>query len=162
MRRLMSVVPPMVKWLYNGVELPALPDFDRAKYPYIIIAKHKVSKIYSICAFAKESYFYSKYGTLYFGGSPDYPVGSVACFSAYCYANYNYWSDHKTWTNENIDIDNSTHELIWTNFDLEYDGTLYMEASEPVTDTTSPVPPPDPLSLLLGWRVGRAVRNMRN
>ena len=102
---------------YNGTILPALPEWDKEKYPYATLYE---GGLYI---------FGSALCTLVVGEKPcgyDYaPYGSYECFY---YDSAGGWGEFRVcYGISNI------HQPIWVNYDL-YDnsGELYMGASEPI------------------------------
>ena len=112
---------------YNGYKLPMLPEWDIEKYPYAVIYPYG-SKVYRLRLLGKDSYYHYSADTLCFGSTEDNPAGWIG---------YNYTSGSGTWGSIVSGSYNSiptsgSYKPIWTNFDLEYDGTLYKAASDPV------------------------------
>lgn len=129
-----------VAYLYNGVELPKLPEWDKEKYPYAAIIFHTDSKSYLLTAsqyrmFPEKS---STYGTVIsFSYSNKNRIQSVLNFGE------DSWGEVKEYsTNSNIPIDaDYGYQLIWSNCDLlNDDGTVYFSGSG-TNDTEAPVPP---------------------
>jgi hypothetical protein len=115
-RRAVEKVP--VAYLYNGVRLPALPEWDRSVYPYAMIEKYTVfmSSAYILRVFAEYDDS---------GAEISY---SNAMWSQADLVNsaWGEWTAHDGGTKKRSAI-------IWSNFDiLNEDGTVYMPKSEPV------------------------------
>lgn len=127
-----------MKYLYNGVELPALPDWDKEKYPYAMLL-----------------------GTGFLWVSTDIPYvlyGSVRCYCDYeVYVvqdgSFVYKSSGST---INVGI-----TPFWSSVDIYYEnsledvgGTLFLAASEPVPVT-------DHNARIMGWIVGKRLAAQR-
>lgn len=144
----------MGNYLYNGVELPALPEWDKEKYPCAAISVH----------WASDNAY-----TLYMSSTP--PVirsdsGGLIGFDIkgpYCYTLIDLDIQSDWPAIRELDGDESTISLgfIWTNTDIHYkdNGTLYLAASDPIPVTTPE--PLDPASMLMGWLVGRRIASQR-
>lgn len=113
-----------VAYLYNGVRLPALPEWDKAKYPYVYISN----------GFSGIGRNYVCFQNIEYGKTDDgsrcivVPVGTGM---SGLYSN-DQWKEPTVTTEEKrIAIPNST--MLWANFDvLDEDGTVCLAASEPV------------------------------
>lgn len=117
---------PVPLYSYNGVELPELPEWDNTKFPKCTIDYFPVLRKYYFRAFAPDAYYFYSNGKLYFGS--NYSSGVLVQSSiASIVGNYGAWSELK----ENDIGNTSVTETFWANFDMEYEGTLYMAASEP-------------------------------
>ena len=148
-----------MNYLYNGVEFPALPEWDKTVRPYAVIR-----------AFAHYYFLYLSKSKPYHttnmanANGAEYIVigpGDDDDILRYGYNDSMYGNQWKYICEDNGEFF-APEYLTWTNTDIyTEDGTLYLAASEPVPVSTIPLPPPDPLSMLLGWRVGSAVRSMR-
>ena len=150
-----------MNYLYNGVELPALPEWDKTVYPNLIIYYDNGANQYRIVAtdvpmvYGYESSIgkYSVHG--------HYNSGK----KSWMRAEYNdgEWTEFVTITNSSATtLVYCDGDAVWTNHDIlnENDDTIYLAASDPIPVTTAPSV--DPLSLLMGWRMGNAVRNMQS
>lgn len=143
-----------MNYLYNGVELPALPDWDRDKYPYAVI-------------FMGDSGSPS----LYASSIPQYltatDIGISQSFkeqgemlSFYGFGGY-IWEYSIRLSVSNGVYQNMVGGMkgIWANYDVYTpDGTLYLAASEPIPILA---PTLDPLSMWLGWKAGNWVARQR-
>jgi hypothetical protein len=145
----------MANYLYNGVVLPALPEWDKTVYPYAIIHKRgtETAPEYTFAAFTKRVYPVSSgnvvtrdnsaFGRTYW----EYDGESNEWVFAYAYAE----SDSNYFR---------AKDVVWTNTDLYslYYGEeiLYLAASEPV-----PVTETDHNALTQGWIVGKRLAAMR-
>lgn len=120
-------------YLYNGVRLPELPEWDREKYPYALIGAYPNEDGYGISGnlylTSKVEFGYNKYNvwsiaTEYifpFDANSDYPTE---------------WQPGREYSGSP-----GVNVIDWANFDLlDEDGSVYLAASEPV-----PVDPDEPL-----------------
>lgn len=106
----------MPRYLYNGIELPQLPEWDKTAYPYAFMYKI-IGTHYGFVVSDTTTYY--KEGSVYVGNTmacavtPDSFVSPTADNELTGFEKYGsvFWSNH--------DILNS-------------DGTLYLAASEPV------------------------------
>lgn len=118
----------MANYLYNGVELPELPKWDKKQYPYALI--DNPSHILIIGESVKYTNTSSGY-TVYFSGD---------CL--------NYMLDEAgdKWIirpGDGTVLGNAIKNIIWSNTDiLNEDGSVYLSASEPVP-TYVIIPAPD-------------------
>lgn len=157
-----------MNYLYNGVELPALPEWDRVAYPYAIMVwggtggnrlshcllwafsnphhlthYNSIQNKYSIWISEDEKCLYSqaKYN------SKDGIYEPFPAMVEYPNETYPY--------NEN----GLTSKPDWANYDvLDNKGTLYLAASDPIPILA---PALDPLSLFMGWKAGNWVARQR-
>lgn len=122
---------PPIAYIFNGVELPPLPKWDREKYPYAQIQYDNIIQAYEFTALSADAYYFYSSDMLLFGGeSADNPVEGVVC---HCYKPYDTWDELKVWDNCSVAINKLPWgKLIWQNFDAEYEGVRYMEASDPI------------------------------
>lgn len=114
-------------YLYNGIRLPALPEWDRGVYPYAVLQwREEVAGSQSV-----ET-------RLFVSTEPPYkgslfciiPVGSSGV--VYKLNEKNEWYAHTSWT-PNLDMSGSLVVPHWSNYDmLKSDGTVYLAASDPV------------------------------
>lgn len=102
-----------IAYLYNGVQLPPLPEWDRDMYPY---------------AFMHKALHYQ----LWVGEEITYNGANIGIAGAYLH----YYSDNAEW----IELSGGTDVMIcgiqdveWANFDvLNSDGSVYLSASDPI------------------------------
>ena len=125
-----------VAYLYNGVRLPTLPEWDKAKYPYAFILKDNDSQTeFELYCLAAEA----TYGraSLYMGGegadfgSPKLRFG---------YTDDGVWSGLHDAT-PNAILGGLYRTIVWSNYDVYYGdmssngsltGSLYCAASDPI------------------------------
>ena len=131
-------------YLYNGVKLPKLPEWDETVYPYAFIIRT---------------------GSIYKLGIRKIPPhvstsddGSIRVNITDIQTQIKYELSGDAWvTTEYI---TGLGDIIWSNTDVENntDGSVYLAASEPipVSDRT-----PDPTFMLMGWLTGRRIAGQR-
>lgn len=117
-------------YLYNGIRLPALPEWDRGVYPYAVIWSQLNG--YHLTCLPADAYYEehsSVEGLLYF-------KADTVC---HCKTNEDLteWGEWEEVADDTayaiIDYPNEhMFACVWTNFNAEYDGTTYMTASEPI------------------------------
>lgn len=149
-----------MNYIYNGVELPALPGYDTAAYPYAVIAQG------------------GSITTLYVSSKPLYYLWPIDVAYGYCsidpFDRGSTSLKNGSWEEFTFDAVTSATETesgtecywcfgilkgIWANHDiLKEDGTVYLAASEPIPVSTWK---PDPISMVLGWLVGRRLAGQR-
>ena len=142
-----------MNYLYNGKELPALPEWDKETCPYAII-------ITGIIVGATDLYCSSEpYIAEVVDGYNQITTERVNLLH-YRYRTEEYVSGASDgW--EQVATSITIHPApLWTNTDIFYeDGTLYLAASDPVPVTTAA--PIDPTSFMQGWLVVRRIAAMR-
>lgn len=122
----------MANYLYNGIELPALPTWDSATYPAAVVARCLSDEAISI---------YGGEYALVFGTRPQWNNGNLDMYGFHklYYASgdewvYQFGSD----TSDVLDIAVADFiEVVWTNTDIyTEDGTsVYLAASEPTIES---------------------------
>ena len=128
-------------YLYNGIRLPALPEWDREKYPYAVI--HEVAPYgYDAYALTKQSYLLREMSNgnewLWLNGTSPY---LRTIYDPNKDFGWNDLSGTEGWR----EIDSSlsvavgykgeaTKPFVWSNHDvLENDGTIYFaKCDEPI------------------------------
>lgn len=135
----------MANFLYNGVELPPLPEWDKAKYPYAAIANltDRVSGLYFLELSSKAAY--RDYGDV---GTDDayLPQDSDRATYAYVIGEDNAWefvhaADAPLFGRYRVD------SPVWASYDiLNPDGSVFLAASNPIN-----------LESKLSIQVGRAL-----
>lgn len=120
----------MANYLYNGVELPALPEWDKEKYPYALLGNHTwlndKMRAQLVCYSEKAETGYNDDGDIAYwvvinGTRIEfyivYPINTIP-------------SD---WGNPTEYTGSANRSGIWSNTDIYLDdGTLYLAASDPV------------------------------
>lgn len=114
-------------YLYNGVKLPALPEWDREMYPYAVLFQVGITKQYALY-FAKDEFYRnteSKYTII--------PAGVGYVLYRYASGDALEWSFNEEKTDGasgDLDLLASSH---WANYDFKNDdGTVYVPASNPI------------------------------
>lgn len=139
----------MAKYFYNEIELPALPEWDKDKYPYVFIEFNPfiVNNGYHLYCLPSKPTNY-----------PSEP--SLQC--AYPNAIYDpieetdEWYFRGEWT-EGTAFLKSISRIKWANFDIyNNDGSLYLAASEPVPVGGEPEP------TQLAWKKHDGYENQGN
>lgn len=144
----------MSNYLYNGVELPALPNWDKALYPYVYISNGFSGIGRKFVCFQNIEYGVNDSGYYCL----VIPAGTGM---SGLYSDGQWKTPTVTTTDTRITIPNDA--FVWANFDvLNEDGSVYLAASEPVP-ILAPILAPtlDPLSLWLGWEAGNWVARQR-
>lgn len=148
----------MANYLYNGVELPALPNWDKTAYPYAAMHSDLLRQTYYLRCFdapytvradsAVLMPFNIAEGTkyLYFSCKPSDTFawkdqGEQTADTQVSFNKYDAWSNY---------------DVIDEGGDFYEDGTIVCAASDPV-----PVNPIDKASFFQGWLVGRRLAGMR-
>ena len=128
-------------FLYNGVKLPALPEWDKTVYPYAfiyIVTLDGTTGVYTLVASSSSVMGYDGNGII----CPAATVGQRYTVSE------DSWAAAADSDDFYIKRDNLIY-TVWANFDvLNSDGSVYVAASEPV-----PVAGKFPLREWVGWRV---------
>ena len=127
-----------VAYLYNGVRLPKLPEWDKAKYPYAVLAYGTGESVpYWVYFCEKQPYINSDDEIVInekTGGTLVSPTGTSAIYYRY----YNLedtvgWEDNSTPASLLSPITLEKTNVFWCSADiLNTDGTVFLAASEPV------------------------------
>ena len=155
------------KMLYNGVELPDInsvytPEI-KAEYPYAFIKIPSNGRIL-LCVFGAEAHYFeytrpSSEVRLLFGSPPSWDDGFVddgikvpmQQYECAEYSNYQWTLAYQS-SDGYVDITPPTSTPHWSNFDIEYNGSVYLAASDPV---------PVEDAFTKGYHVGAALRRKR-
>lgn len=111
----------MSNYLYNGIELPALPEWDKETYPYSVIVHGMLHELHV----SKEPFTcgtFPGYGLLIV-----LPAGHIKSIVDLSNA---VWGSFTT-----INYENQTSAVaVWSNHDIinTDDGSVYLKASDPV------------------------------
>lgn len=128
-------------FLYNGVELPALPEWDKTVYPYAfiyIVTLDGTTGVYTLVVSSSSVMGYDGNGII----CPSATVGQRYTVSE------DSWAAASASDDFYIKRDNLIY-TVWANFDvLNSDGSVYVAASEPV-----PVAGKFPLREWVGWLI---------
>lgn len=158
-----------MKFLYNGIALPPLPEWDKAAYPYVYM-------VYNPDAISQYNYF------LYcFEQRPEwkesYGLWRVRVKCGYSTTRHtgeatDNWTDIEAYPPTSTV--HSEDEVVWTNFDIlnAEDGSVFYAASCPIdveTDKeihdyclhTVPVPQLNPAALMQGFATMLPLRRNR-
>ena len=132
-----------MNFLYNSVELPALPKFDD---PYAFIGGAPIGG-YTL--------YVTKTPTYYKGGY----ISPAPALAFRCNPPFTEWKE----ATEKTEDTNSGVFGVWANHDVVYTSdtgaeTLYLAASDPVPVSTHT---PNPSAMLMGFQLGAAIRRMR-
>lgn len=123
----------MANYLYNGIELPELPEWDKASYPYAMITEGTVlnyGKYFLYCAVNPIIESLNGYGeaTGYVKINGNYLRTGATAEGA------DSWGEFTEVTSTDKLLTNTPP--LWTNTDIYYrDGSLYLAASDPVPVT---------------------------
>lgn len=142
-----------MNYLYNGVELPALPEWDKTLYPYAVIG----ATANGGAAEGGTNWLYVCSMRPYQNSSGKVVLGNAdaQCRHAHYYGN-GISTDWGTLQNSGIRTVTSEYN-VWTNTDiLHEDGSVYLAASEPV-----PVLSIDYTAMIQGWIVGKRLAAQR-
>lgn len=149
----------MANYLYNGVQLPALPEWDKEAYPYaeMYAVSGALSAIMSVLKVTdRPADCYALGDNDYGNYEPSYHVGTN-------YISYKIDKTSNTWVvkaSGQIEAATSGVNANWANYDLfNEDGTLYLAASEPVPVTTPNAAYAK--ALLMGYRTGCSIHGQR-
>lgn len=118
-----------VAYLYNGVRLLKLPEWDKVAYPYAVIDQSTLSGIYRLHLFEHLPFAIKTDSGRYKYGAMD---GSTYVYMGTCASS---WTDG--WLTDGAyyeDVDGiSTKNILWTSFNLLYaDGSVCLAASDPI------------------------------
>lgn len=138
--------PEPVAYLYNGVRLPKLPEWNKSKYPYVVINKDRVAiKFYYSLYLCSDMPFR-------LNGLEFYDIKLPTIRYKQVEADAKTWGNPELLTEEdgrgpyndegNTDVNGRYWYLcsdpIWSNFDFYYtkyeghEGELYLAASDPI------------------------------
>lgn len=138
-----------MNYLYNGVALPALPEWDKAVFPYAVIENNSdnvilyLSKVCPSAGFLDDGINTAIHAYGEYGDVQTYGVKDGLWVAEFTVA-YMYFYDET---------------LLWTNTDiLHEDNTVFFAASDPIPVVTPEI---DPTSMLQGWIVGRRIAAQR-
>lgn len=122
-----STIEP-IAYSYNGVELPALPEWDKETYPYAYIGG--TISIYD---------FSSKWYYLYLTDKPFAINSGLVNNGAMNYLSYVCKTEATdlVWSfvseNENKTVNANKSPAVWANYDIQNtDGSVFLPASDPV------------------------------
>lgn len=134
----------MANYLYNGIELPALPNID---LPYAVIGYGAVGVYNLYCSSTPFAAYVRNEATGAMGISNS--GTEMVHYQCDTVRGSGKWTEQQPITANLAGAD-------WTNTDiLNPDGSLYLAASDPI-------PVYDPTALLQGYLVGCRIRAQRN
>lgn len=119
----------MANYLYNGIVLPELPEWDRESYPYCFIREVNASNatIYRLYAFASTDDFCVDDLV----GGVAFKDGVACLYSAINVDGTNVWSEPTERTD--IGYIGVYLVIVWTNTPIpDENGSVYLAASEPI------------------------------
>lgn len=124
----------MDKYLYNDIQLPALPEWDKIAYPYAVMGYYSDTRVRVVMC--KYPYHMIWQGTKEVAEPNDISGTGIA---------YYYNLGDTDWTYNGVTVlpaDAQVSRVFWTNHDLYYAddysideslaGTLYLAASDPI------------------------------
>ena len=157
-----------MKFLYNGIALPPLPEWDKAAYPYAVMqyVPDSVNQYHHfVYCCEQRPEWKSSYGAWAVRVKGGY------LSTKYTEEDTDNWTDFEAYTNPSAI---SEDRVWWTNFDVlnAEDGSVYFAASYPIDAETGeeitiyepnhvPVPQLNPAALMQGYMVGQAIRRAR-
>lgn len=115
----------MAKYLYNGIELPTLPEWDKSIYPYAVI-------------YSEDNVNYWLYIFSEYNGVADYTsIDAGYSFNIQLPSKWakftnsgDTWSEFTDSTNARM-IGGVKNCFIWTSVDIYYGDTIVYQATEP-------------------------------
>lgn len=110
-----------VAYLYNGVRLPKLPEWDRAVYPYAVMIYRCVPQLYELRCLSADAYYGENFFKASNGILSQCKDGVWGAFGTLEGESYAY-----------VPLTSSIDTLVWANFTMENNGTTYLIASEPI------------------------------
>ena len=150
-----------MKYSYNGVVLPELPEWDRETYPYVHITDFSANSFqYDAAAYmtSEPMVRYTDNGMLCADGRISFKrIGFRRNRS-----NENEWVSYAGFTQD--DATSCNNKADWANYDIpNSDGTPYLSASYPIDTETgkevtiydpNPIPVLNPTAILMGYSMG--------
>lgn len=131
----------MADLLYNGVAVPALPDYDGETYSYIALRKNEDGTTFNLYC-CKSPPIINSAGRIVFANQT---LGGCV---AYSYTNGEWIGP--TYSTALVGLSTTVDGVFWSNADiLNPDGTVFLEASDPVSATWSGLQ-----SWLIGYVLG--------
>lgn len=138
----------MSNYLYNDIELPQLPEWDKATYPYAVITVEEnatINKVHALWCSKNPAIYYNLMKQLQFGGE----TGATSVLN-----------DGDTEWGElyesELTHNNAGCAVIWANYDVhycQYQGNgSYVATDEIFLPASDPVPVPDEPETVLAWK----------
>ena len=142
-----------MNYLYNGVELPELPEWDKQSHPNAVITSSMSGAL--VLLGVGTLYYYTQSGGRYVFAFKDSTTYRAKNGEWVLY-------DDGTWY-ENRPIASPDEEysdfVVWTDTDiLSQSGSVWLAASDPIPISSFT---PDPISMTMGWLVGRRIAGQR-
>lgn len=127
-----------IAYLYNGVQLPGLPEWDKETYPYAWISKGQYSNQYTLhISTGLVNYrSWGDKGTLFYLYPISVPISVQQAYLSEDELDNGEWEFtwSKTYEENPVDSSSGFGLPIWSNFDVmnHYDSSTYLAASDPV------------------------------
>lgn len=135
-----------MKYLYNGVELPALPEWDKTQYPCAVIIYSPLFGVPQWKLYACPEFIYRKTDSSYQFGCSRHKIWTSGGAG---------WTAQSDVAEERYITSVGSSSVKWTNQDIfNEDGTVWLAASEPVPVT-------DHNARIMGWIVGKRLAAQR-
>ena len=114
-----------IAYLYNGIQLPPMPEWDKVKYPYAVIRKDLADQYF--VEFTDKLYVYD-------GDNRNFWCYAPVKLKGYKWQDNQYYTDWKfELESEYTGVKHTAYYIFWTNTDiLNEDGSVYLSASEPI------------------------------
>ena len=113
-----------VAYLYNGVRLPKLPEWDREKYPYAVLREMVSETTPYAVYYSKQQPTLNSSGKVF--------ICSLAYPGVVTYCDYTDGALAWRSTNTSLLTSTSVDGVFWTNTDiLNEDGSVWLAASDP-------------------------------
>ena len=122
---------------YNGIVLPALPEWDKEQYPYALILG-RASLAYCIVSTVPLYRNKRMEGTVMETTDVKAKQDGSSIISTYDITNADYPDSWQPWGAETAfqadkTVKSSTYDVRWANYDVyNKDNTIYLSASEPI------------------------------
>ena len=135
----------MSNYLYNGIELPALPEWDKAAYPYAYISYSGTYDAYFLRLVDAPGVHQ------YYMGQECIYFGTDANLSNYKFVDGAWTFYNETTAKYEMIMVASVIQIVWSNYNiLNKDGTIYLSASDPIPVGGEPI---DPQAYIVGRRL---------
>lgn len=139
----------MADFLYNGVQLPELPEVEGFPYKYAYYHKLNCNQYEVVCSAEPLV------ANTDVGGYGNCVIAMLMNDKAKLY-----YLTGGTWSKSGLGykpIYKGDVSFQWTNYDIFFTGgtDIYLAKSP---DPVSVIPPLDPTALLMGWQVGNRIR----
>lgn len=126
-----------VAYLYNGVQLPPLPEWDKTAYPYAFIRAVADYGLYELYVFKTEPSWFKPNLAVTFYGVAD---GNTYLKASHYVGHSEYWDYSAPILGQSALTEKTSggyiqksEEVVWSNFKvLNKDGSPWLEASDPI------------------------------